>query len=702
MRVRAIACLMLFVLGLTTPKVALSQDKTKPKRSSSSQTGKQTPRPRSHVGELERLGKGGQDVLVLGVEGPGFEKLSLQQKKLAYFLYRAAIAGNDIFTDQAHRYALEIKQLLEQIYLHSAGLPAATRHAVHDYLKYIWVNHSQYGSESHVKFVPNYLTFEMLKQAAARAAQKGAKFDLVAGETLDQKLERLRPHIFDADFEPLQTNQKKNDDILVTSFVNLYDRRITQEMFDELVSKEWKERLNVRFDFEDGRIIPQVYKISGLYGKYLETISHWLRQALPLAESEEQKKGLESLLEYYQSGDENKFREYSIHWLKSNTIIDYLNGFIEQYFDPRGVIGEFEANSSFVADSTLISKLAASADYFEKKMPWPDAYKRAHVTPPVANVVNMIVETGESGPTSPVAYNLPNYEDIRRDVGSKNIIMLNIQEAESEKIREQTIREFFLPKHQEVFRKFGKIGRQWEVYMHEVIGHGSGKPDDKLMSDPRTIIGRAYSALEECRADLVALYQIFDPKLVEIGAFSAADQKKVAEAQYVGYLQNQMNRYRSLEDDIIREAHRKGRELVLRYLVGGGENGDRDFGVKVVQVKGKVYVEIADLIKARQGIGELLGRLQAIKSTGDADAATKIFDRFGTRVNVAWRDNIKKRSEFLKIPRETRFVFPQLVPVLKRNEIVDVRLETKENLTAQQLRFSRWQFNTELWPASKQ
>src|SRR2546428_82717 len=165
MRARAVSCLLLFVVGLTSSDIALSQKKIK--RSPSAQAGKQTQRPRSYVGELERLGKNGQDVLVLGVEAPGFEKLSLQQKRLAYFLYRAAIAGNDIFTDQAHRYALEMKQLLEQIYLHSTGLDAATRHAVHDYLKYIWVSHSQYGPESHVKFLPNYLTYDLLKQAAA-------------------------------------------------------------------------------------------------------------------------------------------------------------------------------------------------------------------------------------------------------------------------------------------------------------------------------------------------------------------------------------------------------------------------------------------------------------------------------------------------------------------------------------------------------
>ncbi|MBI3940769.1 MAG: hypothetical protein HY315_08030 [Acidobacteria bacterium] len=672
----------------------------KPQENVSDQPAQPQPAPsgQSYVGELERLGRDGQDILVLGVDAKGFERLSLRQKQLAYYLYRAAIAGNDVFTDQTHRYALEIKGLLEQIHLHSQDLPQATRNAVHDYLKYLWINHGQYGSESHVKYVPNDLTFEMLGQAAEQAARGGANFDLVAGETLEQKLRRLRPHIFDAAFEPLQTNQKKGDDILATSFVNLYPPRISQEMFDKQVSDEMKGRLNVRFDLDGGKITPRLYRIGGVYGKYLETISHWLKLAVPLAESEEQKKGLEALLEYFRTGDENKFREYSIHWLKSNTTIDYLNGFIEQYYDPRGVIGQFEANVSYVSDSSLISRLAANADYFEKRMPWPDKYKRDRVTPPVANVVQVIVETGDSGPTSPVAYNLPNYEDIRRDAGSKNIILFNVEAAQSARIKEQTIQEFYLPKHQDNYRKYGDLGRQWEVYMHEVIGHGSGKPDGALKADPRTLIGRAYSALEECRADLIALYHILDPKLAEIGAFSAAEQRRVAEAQYIGYLQGNMNRYRSLQDDIVREAHRKGRELVLRYLVEGGETGGKDFGVKVVQVNGNYYAEITDLDKAHQGVAEILNRLQTIKSSGDADGATRLFDRFGTRINVAWRDNIKQRAAKVKIPREAAFVFPQLVPVLKGDEIVDVLLETREDLTVQQLRFSRWQFNTELWP----
>src|SRR5881628_1241450 len=164
------------------------------------------------VGELERLGKNEQDFLVLGVDAPGFDKLVPRQKILLYYLYRAAIAGHTLADQQNHRYALEIRNLLEEIYRHSEGMDAGLRAAVHDYLKYIWINHGPYDHDSHTKTLPNHLTPEMLAAAAEHAAGRGAKLELQAGETLRQKLERLHGTIFDPSFEPLETNQAKGDD----------------------------------------------------------------------------------------------------------------------------------------------------------------------------------------------------------------------------------------------------------------------------------------------------------------------------------------------------------------------------------------------------------------------------------------------------------------------------------------------------------
>ncbi len=646
---------------------------------------------RPMVGELERLGKDGQDFIVLGVDAPGFDRLSRDQRLLIYYFYRAAIAGHTIADQQNHRHALEIRTMLEEIFLNSEGIAPQVKEAVLDYLKYIWINHGPYDHDSHVKTLPNYLTYDWLRQAAEWAQARGARFELERGETLRDKLERLRPTIFDPDFEPVMTNQRKGDDIIATSSVNLYDRRLTQKHIDDL-NPEWQQRLNVRFGFENGEVVPQVYKISGLYGKDLDTVSHFLKLALPLAESEEQRHGMEALIDYYHTGDEGRFRDYCIAWLRSNTAVDYLNGFIESYMDPRGVIGHFEGNASFIAGSTLIDRLAENALYFERKMPWPDVYKLDRVNKPVANVVNVIVETGDSGPTSPAAYNLPNYNDLRRDYGSKNIILLNVEEARSEGIREATIEEFYLPEYRDLVRTFGDRARQWEVYMHEVIGHGSGRPDAGLKVDPAVAIGQAYSSLEECRADLVALYHAGDPKLVEIGAFGKDEQPGIVRAMYISYLQGQINRYRMYEDDFVREAHQRGHQLVLSFLLEGGENGGQDYGVRVVSQNGNFFVQLLNQENAHKGIGDLLGRLQVMKARGDGPAATHIFDRFGTRVNPEWRRNIRERAAKLRIPNRSAFVFPRLEAVMAGAEIKDVRLHLDEGLTAQQLRMSRMRF----------
>ncbi len=639
------------------------------------------------IGELERLGPGGRDYLVLGVDAPGFEALTPRQKGLAYYLYRAAIAGNDILYEQNHRYALEIKNLLEAIYAHHDGLDENIAAAAHDYLKYVWISHGNYEHSSHEKFVPNTLTPEMLQKAAEHAQAKGAALTN-GSESLEQKLRRLQPAIFDKNWEPVAVNQQAGVDVIAESAINLFDRGLTAAMIEQ-VPENQRNRLNIRFALRDGNVVPEFYKIGGVHGAYLENCVYWLEKAAPLAESEEQRKGLEALIAFYKTGDENLFREYCVHWLKSSTTIDYLNGFIEQYMDPRGLIGQFEGNVSYVADSKLIDRLADNALYFEQRMPWLDRWKRAQISKPVANVVNVLVETGDSGPISPAAYNLPNYGDIRRDVGSKNIILNNISSAQSKKIYDATIEEFYLPEYRETMLKHGQLGRTWLVYMHEVIGHGSGQQDPDIHTDTQTMIGRTYNALEECRADAVALYHIFDDKLVEISAFTKEEQPEVILATYIRHLQGWLNSYRRLEAEVVREAHDRGHQLSLAFLVEGGMNGDQDYGVKVVQQENNYYVKITDINRAREGVAAYLNLLQTHKSTGDGDASTKFFDRFGSRVNVDWQRNIKQRAEKIAIPNHNAFVFPRLKPVVDGEKIVDVQILFDEDLTAQQLRFSR-------------
>jgi dipeptidyl-peptidase-3 len=648
-----------------------------------------------HIGELERLGPDGSEALILGVEAPGFGDLGPDQRRFAYYLYRAAIAGNAIAYKQCHRDAYQIKQLLEAIYLASDGLAPALGRAVHDYLKFVWIHHGQYDHYTHTKFTPDSLTPESLGEAATHALKNGAKLPLNDGETVDQLIDRLKPSIFDADFEPLQTNQSEGEDIVAGSAVNYWDPGITSADLDTLDESE-TNRPNVRFAKKDGHITTEVYRIGGIYSRELETINHFLRLALGLAESEDQRKSLEALIEHYETGEEEDFREHSVHWLKSNNDVDYLNGFIEVYLDPRGVIGQFEGNVSFKAGGGLIDEMADNAQYFEKRMPWPDKYKRTEINRPVANVVNVLVETGDAGPVSPAAYNLPNYNDLRRDHGSKNVILHNIENTWSEELLNKTVEEFYLPQYRENVLKFGRtLIRPLEVYMHEIIGHGSGQPDEKLTGDPRSHLGRVYSALEECRADLVALWHIADPKLIEMGAFTLFDQRPVVETMYITFLQGWFSRFDRVPGLEVREAHNKGNHVILMYLVdGGGE--DRDYGVEIVEENGDYFVSLDDLETVRNGIGDLLRKIQVIKSTGNQEAAEELFDRFGTRLDEKWKSNVTARKQKLGAPKIKAFVFPRLEPVFENGEMVDVKLFHDEDLTAQQLRFSRLENSTSL------
>jgi dipeptidyl-peptidase-3 len=533
----------------------------------------------------------------------------------------------------------------------------------------VWIHHGQYDHYSHTKFVPGTLSPDGLREACEHAISNGAQVPLSPEESLDSMLARLEPSIFDAGHEPVQTDQSEGVDIVAASAVNYFDPGVTTADIDSL-PPEWRNRLNVRYARGGGETVPEPYKVGGLYGEELQCVSHFLRLALPHAESDEQRRSIELLLDYYQDGDEETFREHCIHWLKSGSTIDYVNGFIEVYLDPRGMVGQFEANVSFQAGGGLIDALADHALYFEKRMPWPDEYKRTEADRPVATIVNVLVETGDAGPVSPAAYNLPNYSDIRRDHGSKNVILQNIENTWSRELLREMADEFFLPEYRaNVMRYARAVVRPVHVYMHEIIGHGSGITDPSLTEDPRASLGRVYSALEECRADLVALYHFSDDKLIELGAFGADERDVVVETAYITFLQGWFSRFDRIPGTEVREAHNKGHHAILSYLTGCG------FGVEVIEKGGDYFVCLTDAARAHEGVAELLSKIQVL--------------------DPAWKANVEERRRKLRTPKINAFVFPHLKPVVENGAVVDARILHDEDLTAQQLRFSRLEMSVD-------
>ena len=650
------------------------------------------------VGELERLGPGGADFLVIGLEADGFEALAARQKIFLYFMARAAIAGDELLYIQNHRTALSIKRLLETLWRGRERLPRRTSAAIHDYLKYLWVNHGNYDHRSGVKFSPRFLTPKMLRAAMERLARKGETFSFLPGTDVATRFEGIRGAIFDSLLEPSLTVTDSGKDVVAESAVNLYAPGVTQAMLDTL-PETWRNRLNARFELDPvkGTAVPRVMDVTWTHGARIERILYFIRKAIPYADEGHQRKSLEHLVEFYEVGEEELFRLHSIEWLRTTSATDFLNGFIEQLKDPRGIIGQFEGMAGFLSDSEMVGRLADNVAYFETRMPWPDEYKREDVTKPVSNIIDIVMGTGDMGPVPWAGYNLPNYADIRETHGAKNVIFRNIMTAGSAQDRDTLIDTFYLPEYRESVRRLGRLARDWTVYMHEVIGHGSGRPSRDLKDDPRNLIGRVFSPLEEMRADLVALYFMADPKLVEIGAFPAKDHLELLTTAYVSYFQAFLASYRRFHSDVIREAHWKARQAIFMWLVKGGDDGEGDYGMRVIEERGHVYVKVDDVWKIRAGLEILLRKVQVIKSTADVEGAEALIDTFGTSYDPAWKVSVARRASRIGLATQKAFVFPHLVPKTDdAGNVVDVELRYDEDLTSQQLRFSRLQQGLDL------
>jgi len=646
---------------------------------------------RKLVGELERLGPGGQDFLVLGLDAPGIENLTRQERIFLYFMNRAAIAGDDLLYMQNHRHALLLKKLMELLFIYRGHLPKDTAEAIHDYLKYLWVNHGNYDHRSGRKFLPAKLSPAMLRDAMTLLMARGETFDFIPGLEVDEKLGFLADTVFDPAHEPALTVTQDTDDVVLASAVNHYDPGVTGAMIAKL-SPEVRTALNVRFSLRGGEVIPQCYKVGGLGSQYVENIVFFLEKAAASAQSPEQAEAIRELIEFYNTGSEDAFRRHSMAWLRSRDRTDYLNGFIEQLKDPRGTIGNYEGLAAFVEIQEPVERLADSAGWFEERMPWPEQFKRKDVGRPVTNVAVAVMGTGDMGPVPWAGYNLPNYDDIRSGVGSKNVVFVNILTARSSRDFDATVEEFYLPEYRPLVKKHGDLANHWLVYMHEIIGHGSGKSSPELKDDPRAVIGSSFSSLEEARADLVALYFIGDAKLEEIGAIPKGALQEVQTCAYVQFFQGFLTLYRRFEGGVLDSAHMKGRQLIMQYLLRGGEDGKGDYGLAVEDVDGKLFVRVKNAALVREGLGRLLERIQVVKSMGHKDGAEQLVEQFGARYDEGWAKGIAERATALGLPRQTAFVYPRLEPVVDRGgNVVDVVVRNDEDLTAQHLRFSRLQ-----------
>lgn len=634
------------------------------------------------------------DLQVLRYRVAGFDSLTLQQKKLVYYLSEAALQGRDILFDQNGKYNLQIRRLLETLYVHFTGdRTEGPFLALEVYLKRVWFSngiHHHYGCD---KFVPGF-SAEYLKNLILHTDV--SLLPLESGETVEAMCDKLFPVIFHPEVMPKRVNQNDGEDLVETSAANYYEG-VTQQEAEAFYAAQKAQGdaehpvmygMNSRLVKKDGVIQEEVWKVGGLYGKAIEKIIGWLHRAEEVAENDSQRQVIRLLVAFYQTGDLKLFDDYSIQWLKDTASrVDFVNGFIESYGDPLGMKASWESIVNFKdLEATRRTELISSnAQWFEDHSPVNPSFKKERVKGVSAKVITAAMLAGDLYPSSAIGINLPNSNWIRSVHGSKSVTIGNLTDAYNKAARGNGFREEFVysEAEKELLDNYANLTSDLHTDLHECLGHGSGKLLPGVDPDALKAYG---STIEEARADLFGLYYMADAKLVELGLLPDNEAYK---AEYYSYMMNGlMTQLVRIEPGAqIEEAHMRNRQLIARWALEKGRDGQV---VEWVKKAGKTFVRINDYVRLRELFGQLLAEIQRIKSEGDFEAARALVENYAVKVHAALHAEVLERYRSLHLAPYKGFVNPVYTPQVDENgEITDVTVLYDEGYTEQMLRYSR-------------
>lgn len=639
------------------------------------------------------------DIEVLRYEVPEYDRLTLNQKKMLYYLSQAAQMGRDILWDQNGKYNLQIRQLLEKIYTgYNGDRDSKEFKAFEKYLKQVWFGNGIHHHYSTDKFTPEFSRSFFEAEVAKLSDQD---LPLASGETREMMLQTLIPVIFDPTVMAKRVNQDGTQDVVATSASNLYGDGVTQaevEAFYAAMKNPNDETpvsygLNAKVVKEDGKLKEEKYHLTGLYGPAISEIIYWLDMAKNVAENDAQKAYITKLIDYYITGDLRLFDEYSILWAEdTKSDIDFVNGFIESYGDPLGMTGSWESYVNFknTASSERTEKISSNAQWFEDRSPVDPRFRKDKVKGVSAKVITAAMLAGDAFPSTAIGINLPNSNWIRAQHGSKSVTLENITEAYDMASHGNGFNEEFVIDEptKKILEDYLYITDMLHTDLHECLGHASGRLLPGVDQDALKENG---SALEEARADLFALYYVADPKLLELGIL---DNPDAYQAEYYKYMLNglmtQLNRIEPGND--IEEAHMRNRQLVAKWVLEKGRKkgkGGKDV-VELIKKNGKTFVKINDYPKMRELFGNLLAEIQRIKSEGDYKAGNDLIQKYAVKVDPKIHKEVLDRFSKLDIPPYRGFINPVYTPVYDNaGEITDITISYPENYTQQMLRLSR-------------
>ena len=629
------------------------------------------------------------DVQLLRYRLEAFEKLSLQQKSLIFYLSQATLFGRDITFDQNGKYNLRIRKMLEVVYTDMlVDHDNDDFRALEVYLKRLWFSSGIYHHYGCEKFVPGFSADYLL---GVLRQVDSSRLPLKEGQTVDELFSELEPVIFDSTVLSKRVNKADGEDLVLTSACNFYDGVTQQEAEQYYAAKKAVHEeeppsygLNTTLTKRDGQLYEDVWKADGRYGRAIRHIVYWLKKAAAVAENDRQREVIKTLVEYYETGDLRLFDKYSILWLQClEGKVDFINGFIEVYGDPLGLKGSWEGLVEYIdEDATHRTRtIASNAQWFEDHSPVDPRFRKPVVKGVSANVICAAMLGGEEYPSTAIGINLPNADWIRARYGSKSITISNITDAYNKAAHGNGFKEEFVDDKETLLliERYGDVCDDLHTDLHECLGHGSGQLLPGVDPDALKAYG---NTIEEARADLFGLYYMADPKLIELGLLPDGEAYK---AQYYSYMMNGLmtQLIRITPGNQIEEAHMRNRALIAHWCAAQGNV------VRLVKREGKTYVHISDYKALRQLIATLLAEIQRIKSEGDYEAARQLVERYAVKVDPVLHEEVLQRYRRLNLAPYKGFINPQLLPVFGADgQITDVQVYYGEGYAHQMLRYS--------------
>ncbi len=631
------------------------------------------------------------DIRIMRFQVPGFGKLSLQQKKLVYYLSQAALCGRDIIFDQNGRYNLAIRRTLENIFLTYKGTrDGAEWQAFVVYLKRVWFSNGIYHHYASEKFLPEFgnTYFNVLIENSDPGG-----FPVRNGQSLSGFIAELTPVLFDPAILPKKVNLAEGSDLVLTSAVNFYEGVTESEVesfYKEMIQADPERPLSFGLNSglvkENGKIVEKTWKIGGKYSAALEKVVTWLEKAAIVAENAHQQATLEKLVEYYKTGDLKTWDEYNVLWVSDlESEVDVVNGFVETYEDPLGRKATWESLVNFKdkEGTKRAVTISENAQWFEDHSPVDSRFRKKQVKGVTAKVITVAQLAGDCFPSTPIGINLPNADWIRKEHGSKSVTIENITYAYEQASQGNGMLEEFVLSEEEraLSKKYGPLAGNVHTDLHECLGHGSGQ----LLPGTSTEALRNYqSTLEEARADLFALYYIMDSRMIDLDVLPSVE---AAKAEYNAFIRNglltQLTRISPGKN--IEESHMRNRQLIAKWCC---EKGASDKVIEYVQQDGKTFVRINDYLKLRALFGELLAEIQRIKSEGDYDSGRHLVETYGVKVDSELHAEILARFKKLNVAPYGGFLNPVFSLVEENGIVSDVRLEYPDDYTGQMLGYS--------------